>query len=281
MDWLYLIAPYILAFIVYSGTKTDNDSHLGLLDFTLGFLIIGIAVRFYPFFSRRVKTGRSFQSKNSRFDEYNTVEGKVNAEYGFWVVSILHVLAIVLILKFHTFGSSNNESGSTEPTTQNHSNSFSNATGFNDTFTTPSSIAKQYEDAGDDTTNTSPDNFRNYSNDNANGFDQNKPIASHWIKTFKGNFLDKAGYSIMDFSLTLSRDNRLLIGSYTYFTLRGRNISVYGTIDSNYILLQNDTLGTSISANLIGNSVSGKLTTPTNTLLFKLNGVANDATVLE
>ena len=110
LDWAALVAPYILAIVIFKYNKDDKTSTIGFLDFLVVFLVIAVIIRFYPFFSQKIKTGRSFESKHGKFDEYTTVEGKVNTEHGWWIVSLIHIVVIVLVLKVHGFGASKIES---------------------------------------------------------------------------------------------------------------------------------------------------------------------------
>ncbi len=113
LDWAALIAPYIFAIVIFKSTNDDKTSTIGFLDFLVVFLAIVVIIRFYPFFSKKVKTGRSFESQYGKVEEYTTVEGKVNTEHGWWIVSLIHIVVIVLILKIHGFGTSKIESDAT------------------------------------------------------------------------------------------------------------------------------------------------------------------------
>lgn len=130
LDWIALFTPYIIAIVLYQQIfKNDKTSDIGFLENLVFCLGIAIAIRFYPFFSRKEKTGRSFESKYGTLHEYTTVEGKVNTEHGWWIVSLIHIIVIALIIYFHGFGSSNSasQSSSTETTSsQNQDNSTNN-----------------------------------------------------------------------------------------------------------------------------------------------------------
>ena len=108
-----------------------------VLDSLVVFLVIAVIIRFYPFFSKKVKTGRSFESQHGTFDEYATVEGKINTEHGWWIVSLIHIAVIVLILKVHGFGTSKTEPNAEQLTNQTTI----------DSITTANIIVKAKEDS--------------------------------------------------------------------------------------------------------------------------------------
>jgi hypothetical protein len=151
LDWIALVAPIILATII-SQSDSNKDSGLGFWDFLLGFLVLAIIFRFYPFFSRKEKTGRSFESKHGTLHEYRTVEGKVNTEHGFWIVSLIHVITIALIIYFHGFGSSKSENqtntsdtSTSQPQDNSHSNEISASQAFCDTTSKYSAENQNFE----------------------------------------------------------------------------------------------------------------------------------------
>jgi TonB family protein len=109
-DWLHLLSPIVLSLIMFFlAIKWDFTSieFLGCLG--LG-SVITIFISLIPYLDYKQKTGRSFETKIGKIEEYKTVNGGGTDSNYWWKINLFHILVIILCFKFSSFGTSSNDS---------------------------------------------------------------------------------------------------------------------------------------------------------------------------
>ena len=97
LNWLYLLAPYGIAILLYSLGKSweiSDTSFFACLGMSCFAMCLFAGVRFSD---RTVKTGRSFNSKYGKLEEYTTEQADLNdVSNKFWQILYLHVAVTII-----------------------------------------------------------------------------------------------------------------------------------------------------------------------------------------
>lgn len=207
-NWIQLLSPQFLA-VLFLLTSTDNieeNSNIfsGLINLIYQFVSLLIlpegnityfrclaVANFYIILlmiasilphEYKVKTGRSFESKHARFDEYKTVKAGpsyVPDNYIYFVILLIHILIIVLYFKTGSHIISNNNENTT--------------TVIDSSYTAPEEApATTYQESSVDTSSNQIDT----TSDDYNSFNenQNSTVNDGEVNYFLGKWVDENSF---------------------------------------------------------------------------------------
>lgn len=131
LNWIHIFSPLFLCFLLaFIGTKLEFTPINYWGCYGVGSFLV-ILLSFIRFMNYDTKTGRSFQTKYGRIDEYKTVHGNANVTSYFWFITLFHIIAVIICYKLANdfdarINLNNNEVSNTQSTVNSTSPSSNN-----------------------------------------------------------------------------------------------------------------------------------------------------------